>query len=305
MEEKVRRVTDRFQGGGDQAPEGALKCKIEQVVTRCVAMMSPDTTIKAKAQDLCITSDVTAQQRMSSPSNARNTIPDHSDTYLAPQFEENFEQVAIATMQEIHRAWDRSLGGIIPSQCVGQSPVRQEKTTDLTEPSGPVLSEAKVRSRVIDIRKDLNTRRNFEQVATELPTACLNGMTWNPATIHQPVPTGSHHLIIGDSLVRDLKDILVVGHTTVVSFGGASVSQVIKMMELQNDDRVDTLTLMIGTNDVSRNPITPEAKWESLLICLLIEMNEKYRPRIVVLCTIPHNPDVGSPVADYMNGNVT
>ena len=35
MEEKVRRVTDYFQEGGDQAPEGALQCESEEVVTRC------------------------------------------------------------------------------------------------------------------------------------------------------------------------------------------------------------------------------------------------------------------------------
>ena len=68
------------------------------------------------------------------------------------------------------------------------------------------------------------------------------------------------------------------------------------MMVLQNDDRVNTLTLMIGKNEV---------KWESLLICLLNDLKEKNRPKIVVLCTIPRNPDSGSPVAGYMNGKVT
>ena len=87
-----------------------------------------------------------------------------------------------------------------------------------------------------------------------------------------------------------------------ISFGGASVAQVIKMMELQNNDRVDTLIVMLRTNNVSGNPVTPEAKRESLMICLLNELKEKYRSRIVVLCTIPLNPEVGSPVADFMNG---
>ena len=87
-------------------------------------MMSPDTTAKAMAQELCRPSEVTIQQQMSPPSNARTTIPDPSDTYLAPQFQEKFEQVARATMQEIHRARDWSLGWIVPSQPVGQSPVR-------------------------------------------------------------------------------------------------------------------------------------------------------------------------------------
>ena len=43
-----------------------------------------------------------------------------------------------------------------------------------------------------------------------------------------------------------------------LSFGEASVAQVIKMMEFQGEDRLDTLIIMLGTNDVSRAPVTPE-----------------------------------------------
>ena len=62
--------------------------------------------------------------------------------------------------------------------------------------------------------------------------------------------------------MRDLNHILVGGQITGISFGGASVAQVIKMMELQNDDRVDTLTLMIGIEEMEAeqrkmvNPVT-------------------------------------------------
>ena len=112
-------------------------------------------------------------------------------------------------------------------------------------------------------------------------------------------------MVIGDSLVRDLNEIFVDGQTTVLSFGGASVAQFIKMMEFQGDDHLDTLVIMLGTNDVSRAPVTPEGKCEPLLVCLLNELKEKYRPRLVVLCTIPQNPEMGTPVADFMNGNVT
>ena len=41
------------------------------------------------------------------------------------------------------------------------------------------------------------------------------------------------------------------------------------------------------------------------MVCLLNELKEKNRPRLVVLCTIPQNPEVDTPVADFMNGNVT
>ena len=149
------------------------------------------------------------------------------------------------------------------------------------------------------------TRHQFTQVAAEHPRACLNDRSWNPATSDQVIPPGSRHFIIGDSLVRDLNEIFVYGQTTTLSFGGASVAQVIKMMEFQSEDHLDTLVIMLGTNDVSRAPVTPESKWEPLLVCLLNEVKEKYRPRFVVLCTIPQNPLVRTTVADFMNGNVT
>ena len=43
-----------------------------------LAMMSPDTTSKAEAQELYRPSELTAPRRMSLPSNARNTNPDTS-----------------------------------------------------------------------------------------------------------------------------------------------------------------------------------------------------------------------------------
>ena len=62
---------------------------------------------------------------------------------------------------------------------------------------------------------------------------------------------------------------------------------------------------MIETNAVSRNPVRPEAKWEPLLICLLNELKEKHRLRIVCSCTSPLNPGAGLPIADFMNGKAT
>ena len=60
--------------------------------------------------------------------------------------------------------------------------------------------------------------------------------------------------------MRDLNEIFVDGQTTVLSFGGASVAQVIKMMEFQGEDHLDTLVIMLETDDVSRAPVTPEGK---------------------------------------------
>ena len=46
--------------------------------------------------------------------------------------------------------------------------------------------------------------------------------------------------------MRDLNEIFVYGHTTILSFGGASVAQVIKMMEFQSEDHLDTLIIIVG-----------------------------------------------------------
>ena len=87
--------------------------------------------------------------------------------------------------------------------------------------------------------------------------------------------------------MRDRNENCVSGQTTVASFGGASVAQTIETMEFPNEDQMDILIVMLRTNDISRAPVTPESRWEPRLVCLLNELNEKYKPRLVVLCTNP------------------
>ena len=112
---------------------------------------------------------------------------------------------------------------------------------------------------MVDIRKNLMVRNQFVQVAADHPRACLIGMGWKPALSNQAISSRSRHLVIGDSLVRDLNEIFVNGQTTVLSFEGTSVAQVIKMMKFQGEDHLDTLVIMLGTSDVPRAPVTPRA----------------------------------------------
>ena len=60
--------------------------------------------------------------------------------------------------------------------------------------------------------------------------------------------------------MRDPNEIFVSGQTTVLTFGGTSVALVIKMMEFQGEDLLDTLVIMLGTNVVSRAPVTPDGR---------------------------------------------
>ena len=80
---------------------------------------------------------------------------------------------------------------------------------------------------------------------------------------------------LGDSFVRDLNKIFVSGQTTVLSFRGASVAQAMKLIEFQNEDQLDTMKVMLGTNEISTAPITPEGRWEPLVACLLNELKKK------------------------------
>ena len=298
-EDKIKHLKELYMAKVSQVSQ-------EVLATTKSSEGSSDTRPKTRVQELCASRGPEApQQTQQSDSSQRNTIPDPSDIYLAPQFQESFNQVARATMDEINRTTGRTLGRIVPSQRRDHSSNSSERAPRTVASSGTAHGGTFQKSRVVDIRKNLMARHQFTQVATEHPRACLNDMSWNPATSDQVILPGSRHLIIGDSLVRDLNEIFVYGQTTTLSFGGASVAQVIKMMEFQSGDHLDTLVIMLGTNDVSRAPVTPESKWEPLLVCLLIELKEKYRPRLVVLRTIPQNPLVGTTVADFMNGNVT
>ena len=107
--------------------------------------------------------------------------------------------MAKAAIQEINRARDRSLGRIVPTQRKGQSPIRKERPTSSTEPAGSVPSGANVRSRVVAIQKDLNSRRTSNSCKSQRIGAAQNveekmikrseGMeprfiSWNAVALH-------------------------------------------------------------------------------------------------------------------------
>ena len=101
--------------------------RVSQVSPEVLATMnfsegSRDTSPRTKAQELCAPREPEAPQQTSqSTPNPRNTIPDPSDTYLAPQFQESFNQVARAAMNEINRTTGQTLGRVVPSQSLDRS----------------------------------------------------------------------------------------------------------------------------------------------------------------------------------------
>ena len=102
---------------------------------------------------------------------------------------------------------------------------------------------AKKVSRVIDIQKNNQLRYNFTGVPETDPRACFNRATWNPAVNLQQPPLGTSHLILGDSLVRVLSNLRTSWVTTVMAFGGATIAQLYRMVELMNPGRIPSVMI--------------------------------------------------------------
>ena len=124
---------------------------------------------------------------------------------------------------------------------------------------------AKKVSRVIDIKKNNQLRYNITGVPETDPRACFNRATWNPAVNLQQTPLGTSHLILGDSLVRVLSNLGTSWVTTVMAFGGATIAQLYRMVELMNPGRIPSVMIQVGTNNISRRHNAGVVTWNKIL----------------------------------------
>ena len=148
---------------------------------------------------------------------------------------------------------------------------------------------AKKVSRIIDVQKNNQLKYNFTGVPETDPRACFNRATWSPAVNLQQPPLGTSHLILGDSLVRVLSNLRTSWVTTVMAFGGATIAQLYRMVELMNPGRIPNVMILVGTNDISRGSDEQEALWESMMVCLFTTLWQKFNCAVLTVCTVPMN----------------
>ena len=148
---------------------------------------------------------------------------------------------------------------------------------------------AKKVSRVIDVQKNNQLRYNFTGVPETDPRACFNRATCSPAVSLQQPPLGTSHLILGDSLVRVLSNLRTSWVTTVMAFGGATISQLYRIMELMNPGSIPNVMILVGTKDISRGSDEQEALWESMMVCLFTTLWQKFNCAVLTVCTVPMN----------------
>ena len=142
-------------------------------------------------------------------------------------------------------------------------------------------------SRVFDVQKNNQVKNNFTGVPDADPRACFNRSTWIPAINMQQTPLGTSHLILGDSLVRVLQNMRTSWITTVMAFGGATIVQLFRMVELMNPGKIPMTMILIGKNNLSRGSDEEEAQWESMMVCVLTAHWQKFWCAVLTVCTVP------------------
>ena len=213
----------------------------------------------------------------------RVTIRDPSDTLGDPVMEKTVQKLIETAGQLVAK---RSVTGSRVTAPYGtiedksrvelSSEVMKETgAADVTKPTETSkVPDTKIRgmpmkkvSRAFDIQNNSQIKSNFTGVSDKDMRACFYRSTWSQAMNMQQPQLGTSHLILGDSLVRVLQNLRISWITAVMAFGGATVAQFYRMVELINPGRIPDIITLIGTNNFSRSSDEEEAHWESMMVC--------------------------------------
>ena len=80
---------------------------------------------------------------------------------------------------------------------------------------------------------------------------------------------------------------------TVMAFGGATIAQLVWMVELMNPGRIPNVIIPVRTNNVSRSLDEEVAQWETMMVCLFFLAEIQLRSTDRLHCTNEHE-DVNS-----------
>ena len=233
----------------------------------------------------------------------RVTIPDPSDTLGHPVVEHAVRKLIETTGRIVANRSTPGSGVTAPYGTIddtGRVEFSQEtmkKTgadnTTLPTKTSEVL-DRKIRempmtkvSRVFDVQKNNKVKNDFTGVPDTDPRACFNRSSWSPAINVQQPPLGTSHLILGDSLVRVLQNLRTSWNTTVMAFGGVTIAQLYRMVELMYPGRIHNIMILVGTNNVSKGSDEEEAQWESMMVCLFTSLWQKIKCAVLTICTVP------------------
>ena len=113
--------------------------------------------------------------------------------------------------------------------------------------------------------------------------------SWAEYFTQPRIPEVAVHLIIGDSVIRLLTRIQAHWQVGILSFSGAATPQMLASLEMLELAKMYTVTLMLGTNDVSRGEQRKVMRLQEKMSCSLEELRISLDPAILTICTVPHN----------------
>ena len=245
----------------------------------------------------------TTETRLPAETN-RVTIPDPSETLGDPVVEQTVRKLIETAGRLVANKNAPGSGVTAPYGTIddtgrvqlSQTVIRQGISNVTPLMGSSRIPERKVRkmpakkvSRIIDVQKNNQLKYSFTGVPETDPRACFNRATWSPAVNLQQPPLGTSHLILGDSLVRVLSNLRTSWVTTVMAFGGATIAQLYRMVELMNPGKIPNVMILVGTNDISRGSDEQEALWESMMVCLFTTLWQKFSCAVLTVCTVPMN----------------
>ena len=103
------------------------------------------------------------------------------------------------------------------------------------------------------------------------------------------IPEGPVHLIIGDILFRVLTRIQAHWQVGILNFSGAAMPQMLASLEMLEMGKVYTVTLMMGTNDVSRGESGKMMRLQDKLSCILEKLRIHLDPTVLTTCRVLYN----------------
>ena len=113
---------------------------------------------------------------------------------------------------------------------------------------------------------------------------CFHEASWAEYYAQPRIPEGAVDLIIEDSLIRVLTRIQSHWQTGVLSFFGAATPQILASLEMLDRVKIYTVTLMMGTNAVSRGKSRKAMRLHEKMSCILEELRIQKDFSILTIC---------------------
>ena len=112
---------------------------------------------------------------------------------------------------------------------------------------------------------------------------------WAEYSTQPRIPEGTVHLFIWGNLVQVLKRIQAHWQVGIMSFSGAAMPQMLASLEILEMGKMYTVTLMMGTNDVSRGESKKTMRLHDKVSCILEALSVYLDPAKLTICTVPYN----------------